>query len=250
MQIFSWLSVWNKLLIGRPRKQKGLITRGWSFCAQRQSCVHEMIILGRYQLLMISYGAKSREIFKKTAFTVWSLSFCLTGITLTSFLEPWPLSTLSIVTIYIYIYLWQKIRTIKFVFYLKLIFSDLVLSWSHVSINSFPLNAKLFLCETSFFAESMILLGSIERTELQALLDWWLSPQRRVFERGQSSPGQASKISWESFTFVDEEGGEESPDKVEKCDLFLTIRCCLFVSATPLLTALCPSDHHSCAGRM
>uniref|UniRef100_A0A3P8R0L4 Chloride channel protein n=1 Tax=Astatotilapia calliptera TaxID=8154 RepID=A0A3P8R0L4_ASTCA len=76
--------------------------------------------------------------------------------------------------------------------------------------------------------ESMILLGSIERTELQALLDWWLSPQRRVFERGQSSPGQASKISWESFTFVDEEGGEESPDKVEKCDLFLTIRCCLF----------------------
>uniref|UniRef100_A0A669F6M6 Chloride voltage-gated channel 1 n=1 Tax=Oreochromis niloticus TaxID=8128 RepID=A0A669F6M6_ORENI len=94
--------------------------------------------------------------------------------------------------------------------------------------------------------ESMILLGSIERTELQALLDWWLSPERRVFERGQSSPGQGSKISWESFTFVDEEGGEESPDKVEKCDLFLTIRCCLFVSATPLLTALCPSDHHSC----
>uniref|UniRef100_A0A669BY24 Chloride voltage-gated channel 1 n=1 Tax=Oreochromis niloticus TaxID=8128 RepID=A0A669BY24_ORENI len=93
--------------------------------------------------------------------------------------------------------------------------------------------------------ESMILLGSIERTELQALLDWWLSPERRVFERGQSSPGQGSKISWESFTFVDEEGGEESPDKVEKCDLFLTIRCCLFVSATPLLTALCPSDHHS-----
>ncbi|XP_005455472.1 chloride channel protein 1 [Oreochromis niloticus] len=61
--------------------------------------------------------------------------------------------------------------------------------------------------------ESMILLGSIERTELQALLDWWLSPERRVFERGQSSPGQGSKISWESFTFVDEEGGEESPDK-------------------------------------
>uniref|UniRef100_A0A3B4H8P6 Chloride voltage-gated channel 1 n=1 Tax=Pundamilia nyererei TaxID=303518 RepID=A0A3B4H8P6_9CICH len=85
--------------------------------------------------------------------------------------------------------------------------------------------------------ESMILLGSIERTELQALLDWWLSPQRRVFERGQSSPGQASKISWESFTFVDEEGGEESPDKVEKCDLFLTIRCCLFVfTTTPQLT--------------
>lgn len=60
----------------------------------------------------------------------------------------------------------------------------------------------------------MILLGSIERTELQAVLDWWLSPERRVFERGPSSPGQGSKLSWESFTFVDEEG-EESNDKVE-----------------------------------
>uniref|UniRef100_A0A8D3BX10 Chloride channel, voltage-sensitive 1b n=1 Tax=Scophthalmus maximus TaxID=52904 RepID=A0A8D3BX10_SCOMX len=38
--------------------------------------------------------------------------------------------------------------------------------------------------------ESMILLGSIERTELQAVFDWWLSPERRAFERGQSSPGQ------------------------------------------------------------
>ncbi|KAK1894789.1 Chloride channel protein 1 [Dissostichus eleginoides] len=56
--------------------------------------------------------------------------------------------------------------------------------------------------------ESMILLGSIERTELQAILDWWLSPERRVFERGQSSPG--SKVSWESFSFVDEEGEEQS----------------------------------------
>ena len=60
----------------------------------------------------------------------------------------------------------------------------------------------------------MILLGSIERTELQAILDWWLSPERRVFERGQSSPG--SKVSWESFSFVDEEGGEQSADKVGK----------------------------------
>nr|XP_046255114.1 chloride channel protein 1 isoform X2 [Scatophagus argus] len=68
--------------------------------------------------------------------------------------------------------------------------------------------------------ESMILLGSIERTELQAVFDWWLSPERRVFERGQSSPG--SKVSWESFTFVDEEGGEESADKTapvqEECN--------------------------------
>ncbi|KAM9782520.1 chloride channel protein 1 [Neosynchiropus ocellatus] len=61
--------------------------------------------------------------------------------------------------------------------------------------------------------ESMILLGSIERTELQAIFDWWLSPARRVFERGQSSPGQGSKVSWESFTFVDEEGGQGSADK-------------------------------------
>ncbi|XP_029928866.1 chloride channel protein 1 [Myripristis murdjan] len=61
--------------------------------------------------------------------------------------------------------------------------------------------------------ESMILLGSIERTELQAVSDWWLSPERRVFEKGQSSPGQGSKVSWESFTFVDEEGGEESTVK-------------------------------------
>uniref|UniRef100_A0AAQ4QDB3 Chloride voltage-gated channel 1 n=1 Tax=Gasterosteus aculeatus aculeatus TaxID=481459 RepID=A0AAQ4QDB3_GASAC len=41
--------------------------------------------------------------------------------------------------------------------------------------------------------ESMILLGSIERTELQAVFDWWLSPERRVYERGPSSPGQGSK---------------------------------------------------------
>ncbi|KAM8826687.1 chloride channel protein 1-like [Synchiropus picturatus] len=61
--------------------------------------------------------------------------------------------------------------------------------------------------------ESMILLGSIERTELQAIFDWWLSPARRVFERAQSSPGQGSKVSWESFTFVDEEGGQGPADK-------------------------------------
>lgn len=61
----------------------------------------------------------------------------------------------------------------------------------------------------------MILLGSIERTELQAVFDWWLSPERRVFERGQSSPGQGSKVSWESFTFVDEGSREDSRDKVK-----------------------------------
>uniref|UniRef100_A0A1A8F6G3 Chloride channel 1b n=1 Tax=Nothobranchius korthausae TaxID=1143690 RepID=A0A1A8F6G3_9TELE len=62
--------------------------------------------------------------------------------------------------------------------------------------------------------ECMILLGSIERTELQAVLDWWLSPERRVFERGQCSPDQGSKISWESFAFVDEEE-DDVPDKTE-----------------------------------
>uniref|UniRef100_A0A8C9Y5R1 Chloride voltage-gated channel 1 n=1 Tax=Sander lucioperca TaxID=283035 RepID=A0A8C9Y5R1_SANLU len=72
--------------------------------------------------------------------------------------------------------------------------------------------------------ESMILLGSIERTELQAIFDWWLSPERRVFERGESSPGQGSKVSWESFTFVDEEHGEESADKVGKTNHKLTYR--------------------------
>ncbi|KAF7670119.1 hypothetical protein LDENG_00050310 [Lucifuga dentata] len=61
--------------------------------------------------------------------------------------------------------------------------------------------------------ESMILLGSIERTELQAVFDWWLSPERRVFERGQNSLGRGCKVSWESFTFVDEEGGEDCADK-------------------------------------
>lgn len=73
-------------------------------------------------------------------------------------------------------------------------------------------------------AESMILLGSIERTELQAIFDWWLSPERRVFERGQNSPGQGSKVSWESFSFVDEEGGEESTDKVWKTHYKLSHR--------------------------
>lgn len=62
----------------------------------------------------------------------------------------------------------------------------------------------------------MILLGSIERTELQAVFDWWLSPERRVFERGQSSPGQGSKVSWESFTFVDEGSREDGREKVKE----------------------------------
>uniref|UniRef100_A0A8C1ZS53 Chloride channel, voltage-sensitive 1b n=1 Tax=Cyprinus carpio TaxID=7962 RepID=A0A8C1ZS53_CYPCA len=67
---------------------------------------------------------------------------------------------------------------------------------------------------------SMILLGSIERCELQAALDWCLSAERRVYNRceGVSSPG--SQVNWESFAFVDEEVGEENGDKVrelQKC---------------------------------
>ncbi|KAG7263282.1 hypothetical protein CRUP_037806, partial [Coryphaenoides rupestris] len=61
--------------------------------------------------------------------------------------------------------------------------------------------------------ESMILLGSIERTELQGVSDWWLSAERRVFETGQSSPGPGIKVSWESFAYVDEEEGEEIANK-------------------------------------
>ncbi|XDV39872.1 hypothetical protein PO909_009052 [Leuciscus waleckii] len=61
--------------------------------------------------------------------------------------------------------------------------------------------------------ESMILLGSIERCELQAAFDWWLSAERRVYNRGEGVPSPGSRVSWESFTFVDEEVGEENGDK-------------------------------------
>uniref|UniRef100_A0A8C9VDP5 Chloride voltage-gated channel 1 n=1 Tax=Scleropages formosus TaxID=113540 RepID=A0A8C9VDP5_SCLFO len=61
--------------------------------------------------------------------------------------------------------------------------------------------------------ESMILLGSIERSELLAFCDWWLSAERRILSQRQ---GPASRESWESFAYVDEEGAEESEEKV--CD--------------------------------
>ncbi|XP_059205197.1 chloride channel protein 1-like [Centropristis striata] len=59
--------------------------------------------------------------------------------------------------------------------------------------------------------DSMILLGSIDRLELLALCDWWLSPDRRLLMEGQSlqERNQSQKHSWESFAFVDEEGEEE-----------------------------------------
>ncbi|XP_042632372.1 chloride channel protein 1-like isoform X2 [Cyprinus carpio] len=63
--------------------------------------------------------------------------------------------------------------------------------------------------------ESMILLGSIERSELLALCDWWLSAERRILTQGQSSQGPVpcAKISWESLAFVDEEEEENEDDK-------------------------------------
>lgn len=62
--------------------------------------------------------------------------------------------------------------------------------------------------------ESMILLGSIERCELQAAYDWWLSAERRITNQGQAMRSPGSMVSWESFHLVDEEGGEESKEKV------------------------------------
>ncbi|MBN3305822.1 CLCN1 protein, partial [Amia calva] len=62
--------------------------------------------------------------------------------------------------------------------------------------------------------ESMILLGSIDRAELQALSDWWTSPERRVLSQREGSLGdQGPKVSWESFAFVDEELGDENGEK-------------------------------------
>ncbi|XP_028454035.1 chloride channel protein 1 isoform X1 [Perca flavescens] len=52
--------------------------------------------------------------------------------------------------------------------------------------------------------DSMILLGSIDRLELLALCDWWLSPERRLLMQNQSQ-----KHSWESFAFMDEEEEED-----------------------------------------
>uniref|UniRef100_A0AAY5KTZ7 Chloride channel protein n=1 Tax=Esox lucius TaxID=8010 RepID=A0AAY5KTZ7_ESOLU len=63
--------------------------------------------------------------------------------------------------------------------------------------------------------DSMILLGSIERLELHALCDWWLSAERRILMQEQRLQEQnlCAKDSWESFAFVDEDD-DESGDKV------------------------------------
>ncbi|XP_060915621.1 chloride channel protein 1-like [Labrus mixtus] len=59
--------------------------------------------------------------------------------------------------------------------------------------------------------DSMILLGSVDRLELLALCDWWLSPERRLLTQGRSlqEQNQCQEHSWESFAFVDEEEEEE-----------------------------------------
>ncbi|XP_048850499.1 chloride channel protein 1-like [Brienomyrus brachyistius] len=58
--------------------------------------------------------------------------------------------------------------------------------------------------------ESMTLLGSIERPELQDLLDWWLSAERRLLSQSQGlrgqSVGQQARV--EALASVDEDAGD------------------------------------------
>uniref|UniRef100_A0A8C6NZA8 Chloride channel, voltage-sensitive 1a n=1 Tax=Nothobranchius furzeri TaxID=105023 RepID=A0A8C6NZA8_NOTFU len=73
--------------------------------------------------------------------------------------------------------------------------------------------------------DSMILLGSVDRVELLALCDWWLSPERRIlmqvsFDRHLQEQNLCEKNSWESFAFVDEEE-EEGKEKVKLRRFFM-----------------------------
>ncbi|KAI4817929.1 hypothetical protein KUCAC02_011301 [Chaenocephalus aceratus] len=81
------------------------------------------------------------------------------------------------------------------------------------SINSIPLvDSK----------DSMILLGSIDRLELLALCDWWLSPERRLLMQGQSlqEQNQSQEHSWESFAYgspvQEERNGPLPPPKPQE----------------------------------
>lgn len=60
----------------------------------------------------------------------------------------------------------------------------------------------------------MILLGSIERAELLALSDWWLSAERRILSQGEGLKGHGLYASWESIAFMDEDGEESDGEKV------------------------------------
>uniref|UniRef100_A0A8C8A6G3 Chloride channel, voltage-sensitive 1a n=1 Tax=Oryzias sinensis TaxID=183150 RepID=A0A8C8A6G3_9TELE len=74
--------------------------------------------------------------------------------------------------------------------------------------------------------DSMILLGSIDRLELLALCDWWLSPERRLLMlvrtlgRSLQEQNPCPRHSWESFAFVDEEE-EDEKEKVCCCLVYL-----------------------------
>ncbi|XP_072304363.1 chloride channel protein-like isoform X2 [Eucyclogobius newberryi] len=57
--------------------------------------------------------------------------------------------------------------------------------------------------------DSMILLGSVDRVELLALCDWWLSPERRLMMQEQS---QGQRQAWETLAFVDEEEEDKGKD--------------------------------------
>ncbi|KAJ8334366.1 hypothetical protein SKAU_G00400050 [Synaphobranchus kaupii] len=93
--------------------------------------------------------------------------------------------------------------------------------------------------------ESMILLGSIERSELQAVSDWWLSAERRILSQpqGLQGHGRSPKVAWESFAFVDEEGGEENGESLPLQD----DRNGPILSAIPQepFSNHMPSDNHS-----
>ncbi|KAF0045511.1 hypothetical protein F2P81_002040 [Scophthalmus maximus] len=60
--------------------------------------------------------------------------------------------------------------------------------------------------------ESMILLGSIERTELQAVFDWWLSPERRAFERDKRKLPSVRGALQRLFSSTSSSGQTETQD--------------------------------------
>ncbi|XP_023659535.2 chloride channel protein 1-like [Paramormyrops kingsleyae] len=57
--------------------------------------------------------------------------------------------------------------------------------------------------------ESMTLLGSVERSELQDLHDWWLSAERRLLSQSQGLQGQSVGLR-ATLASVDEDAGDES----------------------------------------
>ena len=70
--------------------------------------------------------------------------------------------------------------------------------------------------------ESMILMGSVERTELQALLSRHLSSERRLHlakemqQKLSESPYDGHRWKHDSFAFVDEDEDEEEKTEVRK----------------------------------